>query len=98
MQGVSLFVAASARGIQIGVDGVSRQSMLLVLLSVEAHTLVLVAVTVTTLCKLLLAVLAGEGAGTLVRSYMVHHVAQLRERLVAGQTHQDLIEAARLFI
>lgn len=55
----------------------------MLVLSVETHALVLMAVTVTSLCKLLPAVPAGEGTGALVRPHVVHHVAQLRELLVA---------------
>ena len=54
------------------------------------------AVTITSLGERLVAVLATEGPQVEVRPHVVHHVAQFREGLGAGQALQGLVLASSL--
>ena len=55
-------------------------------------------VAIATLCEALPAQGAGEGPVTLVGSYMVLHIAELRKLLPTCQALEDLVLAARLGI
>ena len=55
-------------------------------------------VTIATLCKTLAAVDAGEGAQTLMSSYMVHYVTHLCKSLAAGRAFKNLVFPTSLLI
>ena len=56
------------------------------------------AVAIASLGKLLMAIFAVKRSETLMCAHMVHHVAQLGERLLAFQTLEDLILASSLLV
>ncbi len=63
-----------------------------------ADLFVLVPIPVASLGKSLVAKVAGKGAHSLVRTHVVHHVAQLGELLGAQEALQHLVLAPSLLI
>ena len=64
----------------------------------HTDSFLLVAITVTLLCKALIAVLAQEGSEATVHSNVVHDVAELGEGVTTGGADQELIWATGVLV
>lgn len=66
--------------------------------SVSTDPLILVAITITTLSKRLIAVHASVGPRTSMGTHVIHDVAELVELFLAGQALQNLIKPTCLSV